>query len=82
MEEPIEHGHRGRALGQEAAPGLEGPMGGHAQAAVLVGGGHEAEEQVAPDIVERGEAEVVDDDEVRRSSRSMTRPTELSASPP
>jgi hypothetical protein len=27
-------------------------VGGHAEAAVLVGGGHEAEEQVAADIVE------------------------------
>ena len=34
------------------------------EAAPLVGGGHEAEEQLGPDIVERCEAEVVDDDEV------------------
>ena len=64
VQEAVEHGHRGRVLGQEATPGLEGPVGGHAQAAVLVGGGHEAEEQVAAGVVQGREAEVVDDDEV------------------
>ena len=81
VQEAVEQGHRGRVLGQEATPGLEGPVGGHAQAAVLVGRGHEAEEQVAAGVVQWGEAEVVDDDEVM-PKQALDDPTELSAKPP
>ena len=56
VEEAIEERHRGGVLGQEAAPGLERPVGGDAQAAALVGRGDEAEQELGPDIVEGREA--------------------------
>ena len=40
-------------------------MGRDTEAAALAGGDDEAEEELGPDVVERREAEVVDDDEVR-----------------
>ena len=47
MEEAVEHGDGGGVVGQEAAPLVERPVAGHAQAAALVGGSHEAEEELA-----------------------------------
>ena len=42
----------------------KGPVAGDAQAAALVGGGDEAEEQLRAHGIERGEAELIDDDQV------------------
>src|SRR3990172_4687790 len=61
MEQPVEEGDRGRVLGQEAAPVLERPVAGGAEAAPRVGHRDEPEQQLAADIVERGEAQVVAD---------------------
>ena len=64
VQEPVEDAGGGGVLGQEAAPLLERPMGGHGQGAAFVGGGDEPEQQLGAGVVERGEADFVDDDEV------------------
>ena len=51
-------------LGQEPAPLVEGPVAGDAQRAAFVGGGDEAEQQLGAGVIERGEADFVDDDQV------------------
>ncbi len=53
MEQPVEQGHRGGVLGQEAAQDSKGQWAGHPEAAMLIGGRHETEEQLAADIIER-----------------------------
>src|SRR5215472_15532761 len=77
VEEAVEHGDGGGVVGQEAAPLVEGPVAGQAQAAALVGGGHEAEEELAAVGVEGREAKLVTDVNVkgktRRRDREMTR---------
>ena len=64
VQEPVEHADGGGVFGQEPAPGLEGPVGGDAQGAAFVGGGDEPEQQLGAGVVERGEAEFVEDDQV------------------
>ena len=59
MQEAIEQRNRRRLYRQEVAPFLEWPMAGHAQAAALVGGSHEAEQQLAAGVVEWSEAQLV-----------------------
>ena len=46
MQEAVEHGDGGGVLGQDRAPLIERPVAGNAQAASLVGGGDEAEQQL------------------------------------
>src|SRR5947209_5212866 len=60
MQQAIEERNRGRLHGQEMAPLLEWPVAGHAQAAPLIGGGHETEQQLATRVIQRSEAELVD----------------------
>lgn len=60
---PVQQRHCGRLPGQEAAPRFEGSSTGHSEAAALEGG-HEAEEQATPHVVQWREAEVVHDNEV------------------
>ena len=43
---------------------VEGPVGGDAERAAFVGGGDEAEQQLGAGVVEGGEADFVDDDQV------------------
>ena len=82
VEQAVEQRHRGGVLGQEAAPGLERPVGRDSQAAALVGGGHEPEQVLGADIVEGREPEVVRRSRGRPAGGpSMSRPTLLSASP-
>jgi hypothetical protein len=69
VEEPVEQRDGGGVLGQEAAPFLERPVAGDAEAASLVGGGDEAEEQLRAGVVERGEADLVDEQEVETQQR-------------
>ena len=64
VQEPVEQADGGGVLGQEPAPGLEGPVGADAEGAAFVGGGDEPEQQLGAGVVERGEAELVDEDEV------------------
>ena len=64
VEEPVEQADGGGVLGQEPAPVLEGPVGSDAEGASFVGGGDEPEQQLGAGVVEWGEADLVDDDEV------------------
>jgi hypothetical protein len=43
VQESVEEADGGGVLGQEPAPGLEGPVGSDAERAAFVGGGDEAE---------------------------------------
>jgi len=54
----------GGLVGQEVAPLVEGPVTGEAQAASLIGGENEAEEELTSGRVGRSEAELVEDDRV------------------
>jgi hypothetical protein len=51
-------------LGQKTAPVLERPVARDAERSSFIGRGHEPEQELGPDIVERREAELVDDHEV------------------
>ena len=51
-------------MGQDVGPLLEGPVGGSDQASGLASSGGQAEEVVGGDGVQRGEAELVNDDQV------------------
>ena len=64
VQEPVEHADRGGVFGQEPAPGFERPVGSDAEGSAFVGGGDEAEQQLGAGVVERGEAEFVEDDQV------------------
>src|SRR5688572_8596715 len=54
VEETVEQRGGGGLDRQEAAPVLEGPVAGDAEALALVGGGDEAEEQLGAGLVEGG----------------------------
>ena len=64
VQEPVEHADGGGVLGQEPAPGLERPVRADAERAAFVGGGGEPEQQLGSGVIERGEAELVADDQV------------------
>ena len=64
VEEPVEHADGGGVFGQEPSPGFERPVGADAEAAAFVGGGDEPEQQLGGGVVQRGEAELVADDQV------------------
>ena len=56
----------GRGLDrQEATPVLERPVAGKTEAAALVGGGYETEQQLRPGLVKRDDPQLVDEDEIR-----------------
>jgi hypothetical protein len=64
VQESVEQADRGGVFGQEPAPLLEGPVGADRQGAAFVGGGDQAEQQLGAGVVERGESDLVDDDQV------------------
>jgi hypothetical protein len=64
MQEAVQQAHGRGVLGQEPAPLVEGPVGADAEGPALVGGGDEPEQELGACVVERGEARLVDDDEV------------------
>ena len=51
-------------IGQEASPVLERPVRGDTEGAAFVGGGDKAEEELGAGVIHRGEADLVDQDEV------------------
>src|SRR5882724_7690668 len=61
VKQPVEQADGGGVLGEEAAPILEGPVAGDAEGTALVGSGDEAEEQLRPGVIERGESQLVND---------------------
>jgi hypothetical protein len=69
MQEPIEQADCSGVLGQEPAPLVEWPVRADAQGAAFVGGGDEAEQQLGAGVVQRGEPELVDDDQVGAQQR-------------
>ena len=64
MEEPVQQADGGGVLGQEPAPGLEGPVAGDAEGSAFVGGRDHAEQQLRAGVVQRREADFVDEDQV------------------
>src|SRR5205085_7152042 len=64
MEQPVQQADGGGVLRQEPAPGFEGPVAGDAERAAFVGGGDDAEQQLGASVVERGESDLVDQDQV------------------
>lgn len=64
VQQPVQKADGGAVVGQEAAPVLEGPVAGDCQASAFVGGRDEPEQQLAAGAVQRGEADLVADDQV------------------
>ena len=64
VQQPVEQADGGGVLGQEPAPGFEGPVAGDAQGAAFVGGRDDAEQQLGAGVVQRGEPDLVDQDQV------------------
>jgi hypothetical protein len=64
VQQPVQEADGGGVFGEEAAPLVEGPVGADGQGAAFVGGGDEAEQQLGAGVVQRGEAEFVEDDQV------------------
>lgn len=53
----------GGVFGQEVSPLVEGPVRADAKGAAFLGGG-EPEQQLGAGVIERGEADFVDDDQI------------------
>ena len=64
VHEPVEQDNGGAAVGQEPAPFLERAVAGDHEAAAFVGGGDEAEQQLAAGAVQQCETNLVADDQV------------------
>ena len=64
VQEPVQDADGGGVLGQEPAPLLERPVRADGQGAAFVGAGNEPEQQLGAGVVERGEPEFVEDDQV------------------
>ena len=64
MQQAVQERDGGRVFGQEAAPLLERPVARDAERSSFIGRGHEPEQELGAGVVERREAEVVDDHEV------------------
>ena len=60
VQEPVQQADGGGVLGQEPAPGFEGPVAGDAQGAAFVGGRDDAEQQLRAGVVQRREPYFVD----------------------
>jgi len=71
VKESIEERSRGRLDRQEMTPLLEWPMTRQTQAAVFVGGGNEAEQQLRASFVERSKPELIDEDQVVAQDRRI-----------
>lgn len=79
VEQAVEERDRGGALGQRAAPGLEGPLRGDPERAPLVGDDHEAKEELGPVSSSGARSRSSTMARPARSTLSISRPTELSA---
>ena len=64
MEKPIEERCRGAGDAQECAPVLEWPVAGQPEAAPLIRGGDQAEEQLSTGLVERCEPDLIDQNQI------------------
>ena len=64
VQEPVQDADGGGLLGKEAAPFFERPVRADGQGSAFVGAGDEPEQQLCSGVVERGEAQFVEDDQV------------------
>src|SRR6202035_2097136 len=64
VQQPVEQADGGGVLGQEPAPLVEGPVAGDAQGAAFVGSCDDAEQQLRGGVIQRREADFVDNDQV------------------
>ena len=64
VEESVEHADGGGVFGEESSPGFEGPVGSKAEGSAFVAGGDEPEQQLGTGVVQRGEADLVDQEDV------------------
>ena len=64
VQEPVQDADGGGLFGQESAPLFERPVRADGQGSAFVGAGDEPEQQLGAGVVERGEAEFVEDDQV------------------
>src|SRR5262249_35908375 len=64
VQQPVEQADGGGVLGQEPAPRFEGPVAGDAQGAAFVGGGGGAEQKLRAGVIQRGEPDFVDEDQL------------------
>ena len=64
VQEAVEDADGGGLLGQESAPLFEGPVRADGQGSAFVGAGDEPEQQLSAGVIERGEAEFVEDDQI------------------
>ena len=53
VDETVEQGNRGRLVGQEPAPFLEGPVAGDGDNSASIGDGDKAEQQLSAGVVAR-----------------------------
>ena len=60
VQQPVQQADGGGVLGQEPAPGLEGPVAGDAQGAAFVGGRDHTEQQLRAGVIQRREPDLVD----------------------
>jgi hypothetical protein len=81
VQQSVEQADGDGLLGEEPPPLVEGPVAGDREGHALVGGGDEPEEELGTGVVEWGEADLVNDDEVGPEQLVDDLPTELSASP-
>ena len=64
VQQPVEDADGGGLFGQESAPLLERPVRADGQGSAFVGAGDEPEQQLCSGVIERGEAQFIQDDEV------------------
>jgi hypothetical protein len=64
VQQSVEDADGGGLLGQESTPLLERPVRADGQGSAFVGAGDKAEQQLCSGVIERGEAQFVEDDQV------------------
>jgi hypothetical protein len=64
VEQAVQEAAGGGVLRQEPAPLVEWPVAGDVEGAVFVGSGDEPAQQVGAGVIERGEPDFVDQDQV------------------
>src|SRR6478609_3920217 len=64
VQEPVQDADGGGVFGEEPSPLVERPVGGNGQAAAFVGGGDEPEQQLGARVIQRREADLVEDHQI------------------
>lgn len=71
MQTTVKDAHGGGLLGQESPPCSKGPVGGDRDRPAFLGCGDEPEAQLGSGVVERGEADLVEDDQLVAQQRPV-----------